>query len=219
MGQSIFVRGHLVAGLLTLTACATAPATNPPPTLAAVQKESPVVKAAPAPAEQEQVAFGFSMGMTLTQANALAALRLLPRNSATFAARRIPVTHPPFSEVLVQISPTVGLCRVVARPRPRRRGRRHRCLTRCCVSWSSGMAPPRRMSGGTPPRAPCGRNLSAREARYGSTRRRTQGAPPQSWWTTCSPTTRPAATSGGRRGRGEAGPDAEERTGLMTPIG
>ena len=114
MGQSIFVRGHLVAGLLTLTACATAPATNPPPTLAAVQKESPVVKAAPAPAEQEQVAFGFSMGMTLTQANALAALRLLPRNSATFAARRFPVPHPPFSEVLVQISPTVGLCRVVA---------------------------------------------------------------------------------------------------------
>jgi hypothetical protein len=52
--------------------------------------------------------------MTLTQANALVALRLVPRNSATFAARKMPVPHPPFSEVLVQISSTVGLCRVMA---------------------------------------------------------------------------------------------------------
>jgi len=114
MAQSISVRGHLIAGLLTLTACATAPVTTPPPTLAAVQKGIPVVKAAPAPTEKEQVAFGFSKGMTLTQANALVALRLLPRNSATFATRKLPVPHPPFSEVLVEISPTVGLCRVVA---------------------------------------------------------------------------------------------------------
>ena len=70
--------------------------------------------AAPAPREKEQVAFGFSKGMTLPQANALVALRLLPGNSATFATRKMPVPHPPFSEVLVQVSPTVGLRRVVA---------------------------------------------------------------------------------------------------------
>ena len=114
MAQSISIRGHLVASLLTLTACATAPVRSQPPTLAAVQEGGPVVMAAPAPAEKEQVAFGFSKGMTLPQANALVALRLLPGNSATFATRKMPVPHPPFSEVLVQVSPTVGLCRVVA---------------------------------------------------------------------------------------------------------
>lgn len=117
MGRSISVRGHLVAGLLTLTACATAPVTNPVPPVAAVQKESPVAKTAPARVERiakEQVAFGFSKGMTLAQANALVALRLVPRNSATFAATKMPVPHPPFSEVMVQISSTVGLCRVMA---------------------------------------------------------------------------------------------------------
>ena len=72
------------------------------------------MKAAPSPTDTAQVAFGFSKGMTLTQANALVALRLLPRNSATFATRKMPVAHPPFSEVVVEISPTVGLCRVVA---------------------------------------------------------------------------------------------------------
>lgn len=115
--QSISVRARLVAGLFTLTACATAPVTNPPPTVAAIQRESPVAKATPPPANpvaKDQVAFGFSKGMTLAQANALVALRLLPRNSATFAARKMPVPHPPFSEVLVQISLNVGLCRVVA---------------------------------------------------------------------------------------------------------
>jgi hypothetical protein len=117
MVKPISVRGRLVVGLLTLTACATAPVTNPPPTVEAVQKEGPVVKAPPAPVErhdEEQVAFGFSKGMTTAQANALVALRLLPSNSATFAARKMPVPHPPFSEVLVQISPAVGLCRVMA---------------------------------------------------------------------------------------------------------
>jgi hypothetical protein len=110
----ISVRGYLVASLFTLAACATVPVKDPAPTVAAVQAERPVVKAAPAPSAKEQVAFGFSKGMTLTQANALVSLRLLPRNSATFATRRMPVPHPPFSEVLVEISPTVGLCRVVA---------------------------------------------------------------------------------------------------------
>jgi hypothetical protein len=37
--------------MLTLTACATAPVTKPPP-VAAVQKESPVAKAAPTRAER-----------------------------------------------------------------------------------------------------------------------------------------------------------------------
>jgi len=111
MAKSTSVRGCLVAGLLTLTACVTAPVTPPPP-----RKESPqvVVKAAPAPTETEQVAFGFSKGMTLTQANALVVLRLLPRTSPTFATRKLPVPHPPFTEAMVEISSTVGLCRVVA---------------------------------------------------------------------------------------------------------
>jgi hypothetical protein len=115
--ESISIRGRLTAGMLTFTACATAPVTNPPPTVAAVQKESPVAKVAPPrakPVAKDQVAFGFSKGMTLAQANALVALRLVPRNSATFAARKMPVPHPPFSEVLVQISLKVGLCRVRA---------------------------------------------------------------------------------------------------------
>ena len=73
-----------------------------------------MAKVAPAPTDKEQVAFGFTKGMTLTQANALVSLRLLPRNSATFATRKMPVAHPPFSDVVVEISPTVGLCRVVA---------------------------------------------------------------------------------------------------------
>lgn len=115
MEQSISVRGLLVAALLTtLTACATVPVTSPPPPVAAVQAESPAVKTARAPRETEQVAFGFWKGMTLAQANALVSLRLLPRNSATFATRNMPVPHPPFSEVVVEISPTVGLCRVMA---------------------------------------------------------------------------------------------------------
>ena len=117
MVQSIFVRGRLVAGMLALTGCATAPITNPPPTVAAVQRESPVAKAPPPrakPLSKDQVAFGVSKGLTLAQANALVGLRLVPRNSATFAARKMPVPHPPFSELLVQVSPTVGLCRVMA---------------------------------------------------------------------------------------------------------
>jgi hypothetical protein len=115
--QSISIRGRLIAGMLALTGCATAPNTIPPPTVAAVQKEGPVAKAPPRrekPVAQDQVAFGFSKGMTLAQANALVELRLVPRNSATFAARKMPVPHPPFSELLVQVSPAVGLCRVMA---------------------------------------------------------------------------------------------------------
>jgi SpoU rRNA methylase family enzyme len=116
MARSISVRGRLVAGLLTLTACATAPVTSPPPTLAPVQKESPevVVKAAPAPTEKEQVAFGFSKGMTLEEANAAAPLRLLPGNPNAFATRNPPLPFGDFAEVVVVISPTVGLCRIMA---------------------------------------------------------------------------------------------------------
>jgi hypothetical protein len=114
--KSISMHGHLVAGLLTLTACATAPVTSPPPTLAPVQKERPevVVKAAPAATAQEQVAFGFSKGMTLEEANAAAPLRLLPGNPNTFATRNPPIPFGDFPEVVVVISPTVGLFRIMA---------------------------------------------------------------------------------------------------------
>jgi hypothetical protein len=116
MSQSISVRGRLVAALLTLTACATAPVTSPPPAPAPVPARSPevVARAAPAPTEAQQAAFGFSKGMTLRQANAIATLRLLPGNAATFATKTLPLPHPWFSEALVVISPTVGLCRVMA---------------------------------------------------------------------------------------------------------
>jgi hypothetical protein len=39
---------------------------------------------------------------------------LVPRNAATFAATKIPIPPPPFSEVMVQVSPSVRLCRVMA---------------------------------------------------------------------------------------------------------
>jgi hypothetical protein len=102
VAQFISVRGHPVAGLLTLAACATAPVTSPPPTLAPVQKEGP------------EVAFGFSKGMTLEQANAAASLRLLPGNPHAFATRNPPLPSGNFAEVVVVISPTIGLCRVMA---------------------------------------------------------------------------------------------------------
>jgi hypothetical protein len=116
MAKPISMRCHLVAGLLTLTGCVTAPVTSPPPTLAPVQKVRPevVVKAAPAAREQEQVAFGFSKGMTLEEANAAAPLRLLPGNPNTFATRPPPVPFGNFAEVVVVISPTLGLCRIMA---------------------------------------------------------------------------------------------------------
>jgi hypothetical protein len=117
MLQFVSARSRLVVGLLTLAACVTAPVTPPPPKPVPVAKKAPEVVAKAAPA-RDQAAFGFSKGMTVAQASSIVALRLLPGNSATYATRTLPVPHPPFSEGVVVISPTVGLCRVMASTPP-----------------------------------------------------------------------------------------------------
>ncbi len=114
MSLSNSVRGQLVVGLLTITACATAPVSSPPPPPPPRVLDAPPVVAAPAPAPVvvDEGAFGFKKGMTVAQANAVSALRILPRNSNTFAMRKFPVDDPRFSEATVVVSPKVGLCRV-----------------------------------------------------------------------------------------------------------
>ncbi len=113
MSPPFSARGAVALGLLLLSACATAPVSSPPPP--PVQRAVPVVAApVPAPVEKDEAAFGFTKGMTAAQANAIAGLRILPRNSNTFAMRKLPVQDPRFSDGLVVISPKVGLCRVRA---------------------------------------------------------------------------------------------------------
>ena len=71
------------------------------------------VRAQPA-SEREQTAFGFLKGMTPDEASAIAPLRLLARPANAFATRNPPPVFGKYSEVVLVISPTLGLCRISA---------------------------------------------------------------------------------------------------------
>lgn len=63
---------------------------------------------------RRETALGFAKGMTVEEASAVAPLRLLPRPANAFATRNPLQGFGAYSEVVVVISPTLGLCRVMA---------------------------------------------------------------------------------------------------------